>query len=45
MRRHLIVAVIGLMSAAPAFAFDMPARKPRLWELKMVFEGRKLPAG
>jgi len=23
---------------------DMPARKPGLWEVKMVFEGRKLPA-
>jgi hypothetical protein len=30
--------------SAPAFAIDMPARKPGLWEVKMVFEGRNLPA-
>jgi hypothetical protein len=37
--RRLIVTVIGLLSAVPAFALDMPARKPGLWELKMNFEG------
>ena len=41
--RRLIITVIGLMSAAPAIALDMPARKPGLWELKMNFEGRNLP--
>jgi hypothetical protein len=44
MHRRLIVTVISLLSAAPAFALDLPARKPGLWELKMVFEGRNLPA-
>ena len=44
MRRRLIVTVLGLLSAAPALALDMPARKPGLWELKMNFEGRNLPA-
>ncbi len=43
MRRRLII-IIGLLSASPAFALDMPPRKPGLWELKMNFEGRNLPA-
>ena len=43
MPRRLIVAAIGLLSAAPAFALDMPARKAGLWELKMNFEGRNFP--
>ena len=42
--RPLAFAAFGLVAAAPAFALDMPARKPGLWELKMDFEGRKLPA-
>ncbi len=29
--------------AAPAAALDLPARKPGLWEMKMVFEGRNVP--
>lgn len=33
-----------LICGLPAFAIDMPARKPGLWEVKMVFEGRNLPA-
>jgi len=48
MHRHLIVSAISLTLAAPAltpaFAIDMPARKPGLWEIKMEFEGRNLPA-
>jgi hypothetical protein len=43
MHRRLIVAAIGLLSAAPAVALDMPARKAGLWELKMNIEGRNLP--
>jgi len=42
--RRLIVTALALLSAAPALALDMPARKPGLWELKMNFEGRNLPA-
>jgi hypothetical protein len=34
----------AVLTAAPAFAFDMPARKPGLWEIKMDFAGRNLPA-
>jgi hypothetical protein len=44
MRRRFAFAALVLVYAAPAFAIDMPARKPGLWELKMDFEGRKLPA-
>jgi hypothetical protein len=44
MRRLLAISAIGLIFAAPAFALDMPARKAGLWEIKMLFEGRNLPA-
>lgn len=42
--RPLAFAVLGLFTAIPAFALDMPPRKPGLWEIKMDFEGRKIPA-
>jgi hypothetical protein len=42
--RHLIPATAAIMIAAPAFALDMPTRKTGLWEIKMIFEGRNLPA-
>jgi hypothetical protein len=29
--------------AAPAWAIDLPTRKAGLWEIKMDFQGRKLP--
>ena len=32
-----------LLTAAPAFALDLPTRKTGLWEIKMIFEGRNLP--
>ena len=38
-----IVAAL-MMMATPATALDMPARKPGLWELKMDFVGRQMPA-
>ena len=44
MRRCLIVVAAAVLTAAPAFALDMPTRKAGLWEIKMVFEGRNLPA-
>jgi uncharacterized protein DUF3617 len=34
----------AVLTAAPAFTFDMPARKPGLWEIKIDFAGRNLPA-
>jgi hypothetical protein len=42
--RPLAFAALGLIYAMPAIALDMPPRKPGLWELKMDFEGRKIPA-
>jgi len=48
MRRGLtVLAALSagcLISAASAFALDMPQRKPGLWGLTMNFEGRHLPA-
>jgi hypothetical protein len=47
MRRCFACAALFSIAAAcvsPASAIDMPARKPGLWELKMDFDGRKLPA-
>jgi hypothetical protein len=44
MPRQVILIASLLMSAAPAFALDMPTRKAGQWEVKMVFEGRNLPA-
>jgi hypothetical protein len=42
--RPLAVAALGLITTIPAFAIDMPQRKAGLWELKMDFEGRAMPA-
>jgi Protein of unknown function (DUF3617) len=52
MRKALPLAVAGCLCAAPiltpavtpALALDLPARKAGLWEIKMAFEGRNLPA-
>jgi hypothetical protein len=44
MRRHHVIVVALLLSASPALALDMPTRKAGLWELKMEFQGRNLPA-
>jgi hypothetical protein len=35
MTRTALLAVIGLLVATPAFADDMPTRKPGLWEMKL----------
>ena len=45
-RPVLLLALIAgcLTGAAPASALDLPQRKAGLWELKMNFEGRHLPA-
>ncbi len=43
MLRHLALAACGLICASAASAAELPARKPGLWDLKMVFEGRNLP--
>ena len=44
MCRNPAIAALMLLTVTPAFALDMPARKPGLWELKMDFAGRKVPA-
>jgi hypothetical protein len=38
---HAVLLVGGMLSAAAA---ELPSRKPGLWEIKMVFEGRNIPA-
>jgi len=43
--RHLpLILALAVVVATPAAAQDLPMRKPGLWEMKMVFEGRNLPA-
>ena len=44
MRLLFAIPIIGLVGAAPALAAEMPARKPGLWEIKMSFDNRNLPA-
>jgi hypothetical protein len=45
MRRLPISIAICLAAAATsARAEDMPMRKPGLWEIKMAFDGRQMPA-
>jgi hypothetical protein len=41
MRLRAILPLLFL--ASPALALDMPPRKPGLWELKMLLEGRSTP--
>src|SRR5215208_1153912 len=43
MRRRFAVIAVAVLSAAPALALDMPARKAGLWEMKMAFEGGGMP--
>ncbi len=40
MSRRLALAACTLVLAAPALAFDMPPRKPGLWEMKMTLASR-----
>lgn len=42
MRRH-ILALAGLIAAAPAQAIDLPTRRAGLWELTMDFHNSRLP--
>jgi hypothetical protein len=44
MLRRFAMLAAAVFTAAPAFALDMPARKPGLWEINMEFVGRKLPS-
>jgi hypothetical protein len=42
--RLLPLIILPCICALPAHALDLPARKAGLWEIKMTFEGRNLPA-
>ena len=44
MLRQIVIAAGVLLFAAQAAALDLPTRKAGLWEIKMMFEGRNLPA-
>jgi hypothetical protein len=41
MHRQLLIFAAALICATPTTALDLPARKPGLWELKLMLEGRK----
>jgi len=42
MRRYLPAIVLAVVFAGPAAALDLPARKPGLWETKMMLEDSKM---
>jgi hypothetical protein len=44
MRLFLVISLLGLIGAVPASAAELPARKAGLWEIKMSFENRNVPA-
>jgi hypothetical protein len=43
MRRAFAVFTAVVLTASAAHAIDIPPRKPGLWEIRMTFEGRKMP--
>ncbi|MBV9631875.1 MAG: DUF3617 family protein [Xanthobacteraceae bacterium] len=44
MRFVVVIAIVGLIGAVPVSAAELPSRKPGLWEIKMSFENRNVPA-
>ena len=42
--RHLSLVAFSLLSTWPAAAFDMPTRKPGLWQMTMKYEGAGSPS-
>lgn len=44
MTRFGAISILTLVFAIPAFAAELPSRKPGLWEVKMTFENGKIPA-
>lgn len=44
MRLLFAIPILGIVAVAPAFGAEVPARKSGLWEIKMSFENRNLPA-
>jgi hypothetical protein len=43
-RMRLPILAAAFIVSTPALAAEMPARKPGLWELKMVMDGGPMPA-
>jgi len=43
MRRLFVILTASLLCTSAAFAVDLPARKPGLWELKMNLNNPKIP--
>jgi hypothetical protein len=45
MHKRLMLSIVftAIVSAAPATALDLPARKAGLWEIAMTMEGRNIP--
>jgi Protein of unknown function (DUF3617) len=43
MRRLGVISILALIGVMPALAEELPARKPGLWEIKMMFENRNVP--
>ena len=44
MRRAFALSAAALFGVSTAAALDLPARRPGLWEIKMSFEQRNMPA-
>ena len=44
MRLVRAISILGVIGVMPAFAAELPSRKPGLWEMKMEFEGRNTPS-
>jgi hypothetical protein len=44
MRLVRAISILGVIGVMPAFAAELPSRKPGLWEMKMEFESRSTPA-
>jgi hypothetical protein len=44
MRLVRVISILGMIVVMPAFAAELPSRKPGLWEMKMEFESRSTPA-
>ena len=38
------ISIMGVICVMPALAAELPARKAGLWEMKMSFENRNVPA-
>ena len=41
--RLVAIAILSVIGVIPAWAAELPSRKPGLWEIKMEFENRSTP--